>query len=136
MDEGQITLDTQVASGGSNLSFGQKQILALARAIVRQSKLLILDEAACRADYETDTVIQASLRKELDKGTTVLTVAHRLQTIMDADKIMVLDAGHIVEFGKPSELLRIQNGLLRALVDESGDRENLISMAAGAGMSM
>lgn len=49
---------------------------------------------------------------------------------------MVLDAGHIVEFGKPSELLRIQNGLLRALVDESGDRENLISMAAGAGMSM
>ncbi|KAF9811113.1 hypothetical protein IEO21_06662 [Rhodonia placenta] len=136
MDEGQITLDTQIASGGNNLSFGQKQILALARAIVRQSKLFILDEAVCRADYETDTVIQASLRKELDKGTTVLTVAHRLQTIMDADKIMVLDAGHIVEFGKPSELLRIQNGLLRALVDESGDRENLISMAAGAGMSM
>ncbi|EED80206.1 predicted protein [Postia placenta Mad-698-R] len=136
MDEGQITLDTQIANGGNNLSFGQKQILALARAIVRQSKLLILDEATSAIDYETDTVIQASLRKELDKGTTVLTVAHRLQTIMDADKIMVLDAGHIVEFGKPSELLRIQNGLLRALVDESGDRENLISMAAGAGMSM
>ncbi|OSX63327.1 hypothetical protein POSPLADRAFT_1074001 [Postia placenta MAD-698-R-SB12] len=135
-DEGQITLDTQIASGGNNLSFGQKQILALARAIVRQSKLLILDEATSAIDYETDTVIQASLRKELDKGVTVLTIAHRLQTIMDADKIMVLDAGHIVEFGKPSELLQIKNGLLRALVDESGDRENLISMAMGAGTSI
>ncbi|EED80190.1 predicted protein [Postia placenta Mad-698-R] len=130
MDEGRITLDTQISSGGSNLSVGQRQILALARAIVRQSKLLILDE-----DYDTDAVIQESLRKELENGVTVLTVAHRLQTIMDADKIMVLDAGRIVEYGKPSELLKNENGHLHALVKESGDVEKLYAMAAGAGAS-
>ncbi|KAH9836198.1 uncharacterized protein C8Q71DRAFT_761194 [Rhodofomes roseus] len=125
-DEGKITLDSQIASGGGNLSVGQRQILALARAIVRQSKLLILDE-----DYETDTVIQASLRGELRKDITLLTIAHRLQTIMDSDKIMVLDAGRIVEYGAPSELLKIENGLLRALVNESADKEKLLGLAEG-----
>ncbi|TFY55109.1 hypothetical protein EVJ58_g8459 [Rhodofomes roseus] len=126
--EGRVTLDTPIASGGTNLSVGQRQILALARAIVRQSKLLILDE-----DYATDAVIQASLRQELDKGVTLLTVAHRLQTIMDADKVMVLDAGRIVEFGKPSELLKDEKGTLRALVDKSDDKETLYAMASHVG---
>ncbi|KAH9846280.1 P-loop containing nucleoside triphosphate hydrolase protein [Lenzites betulinus] len=129
-DESRITLDTEIAGGGANLSVGQRQILALARAIIRRSKLLILDE-----DYETDAIIQTYLRTELGKDVTLLTVAHRLQTIMDADKIMVLDAGHIVEFGKPSELLKSEKGMLRALVDESGDREKLYVMAAGASAS-
>ncbi|KZT67587.1 P-loop containing nucleoside triphosphate hydrolase protein [Daedalea quercina L-15889] len=128
-DEGRITLDSQISSGGSNLSVGQRQILALARAIVRQSKLLILDEATSAIDYATDTVIQESLRRELDKGVTLLTIAHRLQTIMDADKIMVLDAGRIVEFGSPSQLLKNSKGMLKALVDESGDRDALYAMA-------
>ncbi|TFY57504.1 hypothetical protein EVJ58_g6979 [Rhodofomes roseus] len=130
-DEGKITLDSQIASGGGNLSVGQRQILALARAIVRQSKLLILDEATSAIDYETDTVIQASLRGELRKDITLLTIAHRLQTIMDSDKIMVLDAGRIVEYGAPSELLKIENGLLRALVNESADKEKLLGLAEG-----
>ncbi|KAI0918391.1 hypothetical protein AcV5_002391 [Taiwanofungus camphoratus] len=134
-DEGRITLDSQIASGGGNLSVGQRQILALARAIVRQSKLLILDEATSAIDYETDTVIQTSMRNELPKDVTILTVAHRLQTIMDADKIMVLDAGRIVEFDKPSELLKKEQGMLRALVDESGDKATLYAMAAGANAS-
>ncbi|CCM06697.1 uncharacterized protein FIBRA_08984 [Fibroporia radiculosa] len=131
-DEDKITLDTHISSGGSNLSVGQRQILALARAIVRQSKLLILDEATSAIDYATDTVIQESLRKELDRGVTVLTIAHRLQTIMDADKIMVLDAGRIVEFGKPDMLLKDEKSPFRALVDESGDKEKLYAMAAGS----
>lgn len=108
-DENKITLDTEIASGGGNLSVGQRQIIALARAMVRQSKLLILDEAtsaigACPCvrigvpcshgllcitqDYETDAVIQESLRTEFKKDVTVITVAHRLQTIMDSDKIV------------------------------------------------
>ncbi|KAH9829694.1 uncharacterized protein C8Q71DRAFT_789576 [Rhodofomes roseus] len=135
-EDGKITLDTPIASGGGNLSVGQRQILALARAIVRQSKLLILDEATSAIDYATDAVIQASLRRELENGVTVLTVAHRLHTIMDADKIMVLDAGRIAEFGKPSELLKDQKGMLRALVDESGDKEALYAMAQGASASV
>ncbi|KAJ8520559.1 hypothetical protein ONZ45_g2613 [Pleurotus djamor] len=130
-DEGRITLDTAISSGGSNLSVGQRQILALARAIVRGSKLLILDEATSAIDYKTDSVIQSSLRHELGGDVTLITIAHRLQTIMDADKIMVLDAGKIVEFDSPKELLKKEGGKLRALVDESGDRDLLISMAIG-----
>ncbi|THH21507.1 hypothetical protein EUX98_g8371, partial [Antrodiella citrinella] len=134
-DEARLTLDSSIASGGGNLSVGQRQILALARAMVRRSKLLILDEATSAIDNETDNVIQASLRNELDKGVTLLTIAHRLQTIMDANKIktqMVLDAGRIVEFGEPRELLKNEQGIFRALVDESGDKENLHRMVAGA----
>ncbi|KAI8972403.1 P-loop containing nucleoside triphosphate hydrolase protein [Trametes punicea] len=130
-DESRITLDTEIAGGGANLSVGQRQVLALARAIVRRSKLLILDEATSAIDYKTDSIIQTSLRTELGKDVTLLTVAHRLQTIMDADKIMVLDAGRIVEFGKPSELLEKEGGMLRALVEESGDKEKLYEMAMG-----
>lgn len=107
-DENRLTLDSEIASGGGNLSVGQKQIIALARAMVRQSKLLILDEATSAIgkstsisippsvcclhpniiDYETDAVIQSSLRTELKNDVTVITVAHRLQTIMDYDKIV------------------------------------------------
>ena len=107
-DENRLTLDTEIASGGGNLSVGQRQIIALARAIVRQSKLLILDEATSAIgtlkllgeshlntaytdsylDYETDYVIQSSLRTELRSDVTVITVAHRLQTIMDYDQIV------------------------------------------------
>ncbi|KAH8986104.1 hypothetical protein EDB92DRAFT_1818416 [Lactarius akahatsu] len=127
-EDGRLTLDSQISSGGGNLSVGQRQILALARAIVRGSKLLILDE-----DYKTDTIIQASLRNELKEDVTLITVAHRLQTIIDADKVMVLDAGRIVEFDKPSELLKMENGRFRSLVDESGDKDLLYSMASSAG---
>ncbi|KAI0045217.1 P-loop containing nucleoside triphosphate hydrolase protein [Auriscalpium vulgare] len=129
-DDSRVTLDSAIAGGGGNLSVGQRQILALARAIVRGSKLLILDEATSAIDYATDTIIQSSLRNELKGDVTLITIAHRLQTIMDADKIMVLDAGRIVEFGTPSELLKIEDGRLRSLVDESGDKEVLYAMAA------
>lgn len=170
MEENRLTLDSAISSGGGNLSVGQRQILALSRAIVRGSKLLILDEggitymhisdtntdartsvlATSAIDYKTDTIIQSSLRNELKGDVTLITIAHRLQTIMDADKIvsfhrgrnsgrwlmlalpplqMVLDAGRIVEFDSPKELLRNPKGKLRSLVDESGDREALYSMA-------
>ncbi|KAJ6590816.1 P-loop containing nucleoside triphosphate hydrolase protein [Mycena sp. CBHHK59/15] len=131
MDEGCITLDSSISMGGSNLSVGQRQIFALARAIVRKSKILILDEGILilSPDYKTDSIIQNSLRQELQGDVSLITVAHRLQTIMDADKIMVLDAGTIVEFDSPRELLKIEGGKLRALVDESGDKDALFAMA-------
>ncbi|KZV64704.1 hypothetical protein PENSPDRAFT_656364 [Peniophora sp. CONT] len=127
-DEGRITLDSQISSGGGNLSVGQRQILALARALVRGSRLLILDEATSSIDYETDTIIQSSLRNELGGDVTLLTVAHRLQTIMDADKIMVLDAGRVVEFDSPRSLLKKDGGFFKSLVDESGDKDALYAV--------
>ncbi|KAF8966908.1 multidrug resistance-associated ABC transporter [Flammula alnicola] len=123
-DEARLTLDSDISSGGNNLSVGQRQIIALARAIVRNSKLLILDE-----DHKTDSIIQSSLRHELPSDVTILTVAHRLQTIMDADKIMVLDSGRIVEFDSPQTLLNKKGGQFKALVDGSGDKKALYSMA-------
>ncbi|KAF9257847.1 multidrug resistance-associated ABC transporter [Marasmius fiardii PR-910] len=128
-DQDKLTLDSGISSGGTNLSVGQRQILALARAILRNSKLLILDEATSAIDYETDTIIQQSLRNELSSDTTLITVAHRLQTIMDADRIMVLDAGRIVEFDTPRELLNREGGLLKALVEESADKDVLVDLA-------
>ncbi|KAH7319538.1 P-loop containing nucleoside triphosphate hydrolase protein [Rhizoctonia solani] len=123
-----IGLDTAVGAGGSNFSLGQRQILALARAIVRRSKVLILDEATAAIDHDADTAIQTSIRTEL-KEMTLIIVAHRLQTICDADKIMVLEAGKIVEFDSPITLLQKEHGIFKALVDESGDRDKLYAMA-------
>ncbi|KAJ7185322.1 multidrug resistance-associated ABC transporter [Mycena filopes] len=132
MDEGRLTLESTISSGGANLSVGERQVLALARAIIRKSKILILDEATSAIDYTTDSIIQHSLREELPGDVSIITVAHRLQTIMDADKIMVLDAGNIVEFDSPKELLKIKDGKLLALVEESGDRDALFAMAGAA----
>ncbi|KDR83119.1 hypothetical protein GALMADRAFT_238944 [Galerina marginata CBS 339.88] len=128
-DEARLTLDSEISSGGNNLSVGQRQIIALARAIVRNSKLLILDEATSAIDHKTDSIIQSSLRNELGSDVTILTVAHRLQTIMDADKIMVLDNGRIVEFDPPQTLLQKKGGYFKSLVDESGDKKALYAMA-------
>ncbi|QRW00074.1 ABC transporter transmembrane region [Ceratobasidium sp. AG-Ba] len=126
-DEGYIGLDTDVSAGGGNFSLGQRQIIALARAIVRRSKVLILDEATAAIDYKTDTAIQHSLRTEL-KNVTLVIVAHRLQTICDADKVMVLDEGKILEFDSPAALLQKQGGAFKSLVDGSGDRQALYEM--------
>ncbi|KAG9103574.1 hypothetical protein FRC06_009826 [Ceratobasidium sp. 370] len=127
-DEGYIGLDSGVSAGGGNFSLGQRQIIALARAIVRRSKVLILDEATAAIDYNTDTAIQHSIRTELNDMTLII-VAHRLQTICDADKIMVLEAGKIVEFDSPAALLQKDGGVFKSLVDESGDRDALYAMA-------
>ncbi|KIY70664.1 P-loop containing nucleoside triphosphate hydrolase protein [Cylindrobasidium torrendii FP15055 ss-10] len=127
--EGRMTLDTEIASGGGNLSVGQRQILALARALVKRNKVLVLDEATSAIDDGTDEVIQASLRTQLKKDTTVIIVAHRLQTIMDADKIMVLDAGRLVEFDSPKALLQAEGSLFRGMVERSKDKGRLFSLA-------
>ncbi|KAF8446361.1 hypothetical protein L210DRAFT_3642588 [Boletus edulis BED1] len=116
-----LTLDTPVTARGANLSVGQRQIVALARAMVRESKLLVLDE-----DHETDAVIQRTLREM--KGVTQLIIAHRLRSVMDTDRIMVLDAGRIVELDTPNQLLQREGSIFRALVYASKDREALLTM--------
>ncbi|KAL3972078.1 ATP-binding cassette, subfamily C (CFTR/MRP), member 2 [Sarotherodon galilaeus] len=97
-------LQHKVAEGGENLSVGQRQLLCLARALLRKSRILILDEATAAVDLETDNLIQNTIRKEFS-DCTVLTIAHRLHSIMDSSRVMVLDAGRIVEFDSLNNLL-------------------------------
>lgn len=123
-----LGLDSTVGNAGSNFSVGQRQLIALARAILRGTRVLILDEATASVDAETDSTIQTSIRLEL-RHATLITIAHRLLTIMDYDKIMVLDAGKLVEFDSPLALLANENSYFRSLVEESGDKEKLIGIA-------
>ncbi|KAF8599846.1 multidrug resistance-associated protein 4-like protein [Ceratobasidium sp. AG-I] len=127
-NEGYIGLDSGVSTSGGNLSLGPRQIMALARAIVRKSKVLILDEATAAIDHNMDTAIQTSIRTELNDMALII-VVRRLQTICDADKIMVLEARKIIEFKSPAALLQKENGSFELLVDKSGDRDALYAMA-------
>ncbi|KAB0797848.1 hypothetical protein PPYR_08841 [Photinus pyralis] len=98
-----------ISQGGKNVSVGQRQLICLARAILRNNKILIMDEATANVDLETDTLIQRTIRKKFE-SCTVLTIAHRLQTVLDSDKILVMSEGEVVEFDKPSVLLNNDNG--------------------------
>uniref|UniRef100_A0A3Q2YDD4 ATP binding cassette subfamily C member 2 n=1 Tax=Hippocampus comes TaxID=109280 RepID=A0A3Q2YDD4_HIPCM len=111
-------LQHEVAEGGENLSVGQRQLLCLARALLRKSRILILDEATAAVDLETDNLIQTTIRKEF-AHCTVLTIAHRLHSIMDSSRVMVLDAGRIVEFDSPNNLLEKQ-GHFYAMAKDAG----------------
>nr|AFI71925.1 FI19719p1 [Drosophila melanogaster] len=97
-------LESVVAEGGSNYSVGQRQLVCLARAILRENRILVMDEATANVDPQTDALIQSTIRRKF-RDCTVLTIAHRLNTIIDSDRVMVLDAGTLVEFGSPFELL-------------------------------
>lgn len=111
-------LDTYVSEGGKNLSLGQRQLICLARALLRKSKILVLDEATSSVDAKTDQEVQDTIRREfVNKGVTVITVAHRLDTVLGYDKIAVLGEGRILEYGSPPELLRMPAGELRRLVN-------------------
>ncbi|CAI9177984.1 unnamed protein product [Rangifer tarandus platyrhynchus] len=101
----QAGLSYEVTEGGDNLSIGQRQLLCLARALLRKSKILIMDEATAAVDLETDRLIQMTIQTEFSHCTTI-TIAHRLHTIMDSDKVMVLDNGKIIEYDSPEELLK------------------------------
>lgn len=122
-------LRSQISEGGKNLSLGQRQLICLARALLRRSRILVLDEATSSVDSKTDHEVQETILREfVQKGVTVITVAHRLDTVLGYDKIAVLGDGRVMEFGPPSELLQIPNGELRRLV--LADRQNKRRSAA------
>uniref|UniRef100_W5MTQ4 Multidrug resistance-associated protein 1-like n=1 Tax=Lepisosteus oculatus TaxID=7918 RepID=W5MTQ4_LEPOC len=107
-----------VQSRDTNYSVGQRQLVCLARALLRKSKLLVLDEATASIDIETDSLVQQTIRKEF-ADCTILTIAHRLHTIMDSDRVLVLDGGRVMEFDSPSSLIQ-QRGLFFHMATEAG----------------
>ncbi|KAL7412630.1 hypothetical protein BDY24DRAFT_442169 [Mrakia frigida] len=125
-----ISLDTILSSGGSNLSQGQRQVLVLARALVRRSLIVIMDEATSSVDHETDEVIQRGIRRELS-GVTVLTIAHRLRSICDYDRLICLSEGKIVAFDTPKALLLDPTSYFSMLVKSSGEEDALREMVLG-----
>lgn len=123
-------LTSPVAESGSNLSQGQRQLLCLARALLKNPKVLVMDEATASIDYATDSKIQDTLR-EL-KNNTILTIAHRLQTIIDYDRVLVLDRGEVVEYADPWELIQNEDGHFRSMCETSGDFDLLYELARKA----
>ncbi|XP_055859162.1 ATP-binding cassette sub-family C member 3-like [Episyrphus balteatus] len=108
----------EINEGGENLSVGQRQLVCLARALLRKTKVLVLDEATAAVDLETDDLIQKTIRTEF-KDCTVLTIAHRLNTILDSDKVIVLDKGEIIEFASPTSLLQDKNSSFYSMAKDA-----------------
>lgn len=123
-------LSSPIAESGSNLSQGQRQLLCLARALLKSPRVLMMDEATASIDYATDAKIQETLRAV--KGSTIITIAHRLQTIVDYDKVLVLDKGEVVEYDAPWELLSKENSTFRGMCEMSGDLDILVDAAKQA----
>ncbi|QRV89229.1 ABC transporter transmembrane region [Ceratobasidium sp. AG-Ba] len=117
-------LDSIVKEGGSSMSSGQRQLVCFARALLRNTKILILDEATSAVDLETDKAIQEIIRGPQFKGITTLTIAHRLNTVIDSDRILVLENGSVAELDTPEALLQNENSLFHALATEAGVSSN------------
>lgn len=112
-------LDYSISEGGCNLSVGQRQLICLARALLKKTKILILDEATAAVDLQTDSLIQSTVRAEF-ADCTILTIAHRLNTILDSDRILVLERGQVAEFASPKKLLNDTESKLYSLAKDAG----------------
>ena len=112
-------LDGSVTEGGDNLSVGQRQLLCLARALLRNNSILVLDEATANVDHETDESIQLTIRSNF-ADRTVLTIAHRLNTIIDMDKVLVMGSGRVIEYDEPHILLQNANSEFYSMIKQTG----------------
>ncbi|KAK6781531.1 hypothetical protein RDI58_019327 [Solanum bulbocastanum] len=129
-----LGLDAEVSEAGENFSVGQRQLLSLARALLRRSKILVLDEATAAVDVRTDALIQKTIREEF-KSCTMLIIAHRLNTIIDCDRILLLDSGQVLEYDTPEVLLEKEGSVFSRMVQSTGaaNAEYLRSLVIGGG---
>lgn len=122
MNNKQKGLESLINSGGSNLSVGEKQLICLARAVLKKTRILIIDEATANVDYKTDQIIQKTIREQFS-DCTVLTIAHRLATVVDSSRILCLSEGQVINFDKPSELLSDETSILFELTRKLSPNE-------------
>ncbi|KAI9025859.1 hypothetical protein CLU79DRAFT_813063 [Phycomyces nitens] len=127
------SLTQTVSDGGNNFSQGQRQLLCMARALLKNSRLIIMDEATASVDFETDKKIQNTIREEFVHS-TLICIAHRLRTIIDYDRVLVLDQGKVIEYDTPANLLlnNAGTGLFKSMCEKSGEIDVLIEMAHAA----
>jgi len=124
-------LDAVVSENGDSFSLGQRQLICMARALLKDSKVLLMDEATASVDVDTDKHIQELLRREFS-GRTCITIAHRLNTIIDYDRIVVMDAGRVGETDTPKALLSDPDSQFSGLVRNTGaDNEQKLRAAVG-----
>ena len=114
-------LENEISSGGSSFSLGERQLMHLTRVLLKKSKIIIFDEATGKVDKKTDDDIQSIVR-DVCEECTVITIAHRLSTVLDCNRILILDQGKIVDYGAPQLLLSKENSLLKQLVDISSEK--------------
>ncbi|KAJ2808508.1 hypothetical protein H4R20_000852 [Coemansia guatemalensis] len=124
------SLDAEIREGGQNLSLGQRQLVALARALVRRSRLIVMDEATASVDFDTDDRIQRTIRGPEFADSTLFCIAHRLRTVIDYDRILVLDKGKVAEFDTPHALMQLPGGIFRSMCERSGEYASLSAAAA------
>ncbi|KAJ2692122.1 hypothetical protein GGH99_001935, partial [Coemansia sp. RSA 1285] len=124
------SLDTKIKENGKSLSSGQRQLMALARALVRRSKVIIMDEATASVDFDTDNRIQRAIHGPEFANSTLFCIAHRLRTIVDYDKVLVLENGKVAEFDTPHNLLQNKSGIFWSMCKESGEYKHLAGLAA------
>ncbi|XP_024964919.1 ABC transporter C family member 4-like, partial [Cynara cardunculus var. scolymus] len=115
-------LDSAVVDNGDNWSVGQRQLLCLGRVMLKHSRLLFMDEATASVDSQTDGVIQKIIREDF-ADCTIISIAHRIPTVMDCDRVLVIDAGYAKEFDRPSRLME-RGSLFGALVQEYANRSS------------
>ncbi|KAJ1997680.1 hypothetical protein GGI04_005310 [Coemansia thaxteri] len=123
------SLDAEIKENGQNLSLGQRQLVALARALVRRSRLIIMDEATASVDFDTDERIQRTIRGSEFADSTLFCIAHRLRTIIDYDRVLVMDKGQVAEFDTPWNLLQNKNSIFRGMCEKTGEFKHLYSLA-------
>lgn len=124
-------LSNPVAEAGGNLSQGQRQLMCLARSLLKSPRVIILDEATASIDYETDAQIQVTIREEFSQS-TILTIAHRLRSIIDYDMILVLESGKVKEYNSPHMLLQDGQSTFRSMCESSGELDTLVQLAEEA----
>jgi len=117
-------LDAPVVENGENLSVGQRQLMCLARALLKNAKILLMDEATASVDMETDSLIQKTIREKFE-NMTVITIAHRINTIMDSNRVIVLSQGKIAEFDNPHSLVLDSHSMFYDLVNETNTNRNV-----------